>query len=256
MNSPAMSARAVRLCSWLGPGAVVLFVIGMVPLAGFIPPPSPSDSAEEIAAMFRQDMQPIRLGCILMIIGLTMFAPWGAAIAVLFRQTEHRMPLFSYIQLACVAVSTTLVLLIPTLWAVAAYRPDDTIADVTRMLNDSAWFLFLFAWPPFTFWFIAIAVAVFRDRSLRPLFPRWSAYLSLWVGLLAVAAGTMAFFKSGPFAYDGIIAMYIPLTAFLIWMLAFTVAMRGAATRIEAESYSAESSAGSSLAAEASSGRG
>jgi hypothetical protein len=49
--------------------------------------------------------------------------------------------------------------------------------------------------------------------------------LSLWDALLLVPDGLMAFFKVGPFAWDGIMAFYIPLTVFFVWLVGMTVVM-------------------------------
>jgi hypothetical protein len=69
------------------------------------------------------------------------------------------------------------------------------------------------------------AAAIFGDTRPHPLFPRWSAYLSLWNALLLVPGGLMAFFKIGPFAWDGIFAFYIPLLVFFVWLISMTVLM-------------------------------
>jgi hypothetical protein len=226
-----MSRRAQLVCAWAGPALVVVFLIGCIPLAGFIPPPHPADSAQRIAQIYREHTTSIRLGCLLMTVGLSLIAPWGAALTVWTRRMEQekQFPTLTYTQVASVAVATVIVVLIPIAWAVAAYRPTDVSPDVTRTWNDFAWFLFLFSWPPFSVWCLAIAGATFGDRANT--FPRWIGYLNVWVAILFAPAGLMAFFKIGPFAYNGLITMYMPLAVFFIWMIAMTYAMLGAIKR-------------------------
>jgi len=215
--------RTQLLCVWTGPALIVLFLVGCIPLADFIPPPSPTAGSEEIATIYRENTDSIRLGCLLMIVGLTLIAPWGATIAMWTRRMEKGYPVLTYTQVACIGASLVIVILIPLVWAVAAYRPADVDPDITRMLNDTAWFLFLFSWPPFSVWCVAIALAILRDRSEPAIFPRWAAYFNLWVAFLLIPAGMMAFFKTGPFAFNGLLAMYLPLAVFFIWMIGMTV---------------------------------
>jgi len=39
-----MNRRIQLVCAWCGPVFLVLFGIGLVPLAGFVPPPAANDS--------------------------------------------------------------------------------------------------------------------------------------------------------------------------------------------------------------------
>jgi len=52
-----------------------------------------------------------------------------------------------------------------------------------------------------------------------PAFPRWAGYLNLWVAVLIVPGMAMVYSKTGPFAWDGVIALYIPFGTFLVWIL-------------------------------------
>ena len=87
------------------------------------------------------------------------------------------------------------------------------------MLNDAGWFLFLFTWPIFSVWFVTIAVGVLCDKSAKPVFPRWAAYLNFWTAFIFVPAGLMIFFKRGPFGYNGLISLYIATGCFFIWVI-------------------------------------
>jgi len=51
---------------WLGPVFVFLFFFGLVPLAQFVPPPSPNASAATIANLYRDDPTAVRVGLLLM----------------------------------------------------------------------------------------------------------------------------------------------------------------------------------------------
>ncbi|HTF54719.1 MAG TPA: hypothetical protein VK735_45370 [Pseudonocardia sp.] len=220
-----LDPRLARAFTWAAPALSVLFGVGFMPLAGFFPPPAPSADSATIARLYIEHQLAIQCGCFLMIIGLVLLIPWGIALAALTDRIPGASTLLTYGQLACVATSTTLIEIIPTTWALAAYRPTEIAADITRTVNDFGWFLLLFAWPPFSLWSALVAIAIFRDHSATPLFPRWAAYLSLWNTTLLVPGGLMAFFKVGPFAWNGVMAFYVPLFVFFGWLVAITVVM-------------------------------
>lgn len=222
MDRSTFNPTSMRLATWSGPLLTVFFFIGLIPLAKFIPPPHPTDSAQEIKAFYLGNVNGIRAGMVFVMIGVGLIATWGVSLTVWTRRSEAGFPILSYIQLTCIAVGTMVGVLIALTWGLAAYRPDDTSADITRALNDAGWFFFLFDWPPFILWFVAFALGIFWDKSENPPFPRWAAYLTLWVACLTVPAGVMIFFKSGAFAFNGLIAMYVPLTVFFIWIIVMT----------------------------------
>lgn len=221
----AGNTRLLRALAWGGPVLTVVFGLGLIPLAGFFPPPSPTADPRSIALLYAEHHTSIRLGCFAMIVGLVFLVPWGVALAAWCRRIPGADPALATGQLVCLGVSTALIEVIPTVWAVAAYRAGSAVPDVTQAFNDLGWFLLLFAWPPFSLWSVLVAASVLSDRGERPLLPRWTGYLSLWNALLLAPGGLMAFFKVGPFAWDGIMAFYIPLTVFFVWLVGMTVVM-------------------------------
>src|ERR1700752_5436389 len=90
------------------------------------------------------------------------------------------------------------------------------------MLNDLGCFIFLIDCAPVTFWVFAFGAAVLLDRSTQPVFARWTAYFSFWTGLIFFPAGLIIFFKTGPFAYNGVLALYLPAGVFFLWYAVIT----------------------------------
>ena len=73
-------------------------------------------------------------------------------------------------------------------------------------------------------WFVAIALAAFKDAEQAP-FPRRSGYLWIWLAVQISAGALIAFFKTGPFAYNGLSALYLPVALFFVWVIAMTFVM-------------------------------
>lgn len=217
-----MSRKVQLLCAWSFVPFAVLFGVGFVVLAGFIPPPHPTDSAQEIKAMYQDDLTGIRVGMCLVAVSVVFLATWGSALAMQTRRIEAGVPVLTYVQVACFAVVTLIGELIALVFAVAAFRPDDVSADITRMLNDLGWFLFLFDWPPVALWYVAVGVAILRDQGEPPIFPRWAGYFSFWVAVLSVPSSLIVFFKHGAFGFNGVLALYVPVAVLFAWFIVMT----------------------------------
>jgi hypothetical protein len=104
----------------------------------------------------------------------------------------------------------------------AAFRPGRIDPGITQTLNDAGWYILLFTFTIFSLWCFMIALATFLDHSDQPVFPRWCAYLNVWCGILLFPAAAILFFKTGPLAYNGVFALYVPLFGFFLWMIAMT----------------------------------
>jgi hypothetical protein len=210
------------------------FMIGVALIMNFIPIYSPEKSSAEIARIYAEDATRIRIGCVLTMFGFTFWATWAVAIAAMIRMTEKGVPALTYAAVCLTGGNFLIFELMPLTWALAAYRPESIDPGITQTLNDFGWFCALFTWPPFTLFNVVIAMAIFADKNRPdPIYPRWVGYFSLWAGLLLVPAGLIPFWKSGPFAYDGLLAFYMVVTVFFIWMIGMTAVTAQAITREE-----------------------
>jgi hypothetical protein len=214
-----------RILLWTGPALVVALVFALIPLAHLIPPPSPALGRDEIAAFFAGHTMGIRIGCVLMMIFFSLFATWSAVVIGWIWRTERGFPVITIASVAIVGASTVFFTIAPLTWAVAAFRPGEFEAETVRTLNDWAWFGILFSWPPFAVFCALIALAVFTDRSPTPVFPRWVGYYNVWEALFLCPFLLIAFFKTGPFAWDGAIGFYLPTAGFCVWLLVMTGAL-------------------------------
>ena len=80
--------------------------------------------------------------------------------------------------------------------------------------------------PPFSLWCVAIAVAIMRRNG--PL-PRWIGYLNRWMAILFMPAMMMIFFKTGPFAQNGVLTFWMPVAVFFGWIITMSLAAARAA---------------------------
>jgi len=204
---------------------------------GFIPPPPPSLSAKETAQLFIDNKSNILIGALIQCICWSFYNTWAIPIVMFIRRME-RAPILTFASIANIGGGYVFFLLIPMTWAVIAFRADTLDPSTIQIMNDWVWFDWLYTWPPFSLWMVIIAVAIFFDRNVPTVLPRWVAYFNLWTALLIFPAGMIGFFKTGPFAYNGALSFWFAFAVFFSWMIVMTVMTFRAVTQ-EAEAYQA-----------------
>lgn len=208
-------------CAWCGPAFVVLLFGGWGIMGGLVPLIPPAESAEYVAGSYATNATVHRIGLILGMIGVFLTIPYFLVISLQMRRTERRIPVLSILQFAS-GIIVTVVLMIPMLLFVgASFRPERA-PELTMLVNDLSYVMLILPWPPIIGQLGALALAVLNDRRAAPVFPRWSAYYNVWVGVLLLPASLIIFFKTGPFAWTGIVGFWIPAAVFGTWYLVMT----------------------------------
>lgn len=227
-----MNKHNQRLCIYAGLLFTVLFGIGWWLVAGFLPPPNPKAGAAEIVRFYQTDTWKIRLGLIITVVSVTFYYPWIAAMSVQMKRIEGSGPVYSWTQLSSGACGAFIVYLAGFFWLVATFRPERN-PDITYLLSDLGWLLFTTTLAPFLAQVFSIGLAVLSDKNPKPLLPRWFGFYNLAVGVLFIPACIIFYFKSGPFAWNGIFSFWIPLVDFFIWIVVSSVLMLKAVEREE-----------------------
>ena len=221
-----MNMRNQMLCTWSGPVFVAVFTVGFWFLAHYLPPPSPNVGATDIAALYQQHTGQIRLGMFLMMACSALVAPFVAVISVQMKRIESGAGVLTYTQLSAGTVGILFLILPALLWTVAAFRPERD-PNLILLLNDMGWIFFLMPFGTFMIQNLAIGIAILAHSGPQ-IFPRWAGYFNLWVAVLFVPGGLLTFFKTGPFAWDGLFVFWVPLVVFLLWYGVMFVLLRQA----------------------------
>lgn len=224
-----MEARVQRVLVWSGPAMVVLWVAAFVFIAGFFPPSEPSASADQIVDLYADHTGMIKLGMVISMAASALLVPWAVALSGQLKRIDGARALADVQMVSCALLSLEFITPIGV-WMAAAFRFDGRAPDVTLAMHDLGWILFMTVIWSLEVQLLAIGAAILIDRRETPVLPRSLGYLSLWVALLIIPAGLVLYFKDGPFAWNGIVGLYIPLTAFTIWVFALTVAVHRALT--------------------------
>jgi len=232
--SPSMNWTLQRAAAWSGIAFILLVGIGWWPIAQFIPPHDPVATAEQVAEIYRQNHVRIRLGLVLALASAAFCMPFVASISAQMRRIEGPHAILSNTQLACGALGVLIFIIPMMIWVSLAYRPDRP-AEVIQGLNDVGWFILLMTLSPAFVQNICIGIAILIDGREEPVFPRWAGFFNLWVAVLFIPAGMVAFFRHGPFAWNGLIAFWIPAAVFGAWIFIMVFLLLRAISRQQRE---------------------
>jgi hypothetical protein len=203
---------------WCAIAYILMLLLGWGLIAGFVPPIHPNADAVDVARQFRHDHTQICIGMIVIMFSALVFIPFGAVLVHYVKQIEGGAGMLTYAALLGCAGNMILSFYPAMMWLVAAYRPQRN-PDLVYLFSDAGWLQFvggatvLLAMP------LTLAACAFLDRNPRPIFPRWVGYLNLWIVLLICPDQILFLFQHGPFSWNGIFGLWIPVTAFAVWFL-------------------------------------
>lgn len=222
-----MNARTQLFCVWCGPVFLVLWLFGLWGLAGFVPPPPATAGPLELATLFQANTTQIRVGIFLTIIASALMGPFTALITVHLKRIEGRHAPLSYAQLVFGAVLVILLIFPMTFLETAAFRLDRS-PDEILLLSDMTWMPFVGVYSTVMINWLVTGVVILSDERKKPIFPRWSGYVNLWLALLSLGGSFIYYWKSGPFSWTGVFAWWIPLGLFCVWIVVMSIVLLAA----------------------------
>lgn len=212
-----MNKTIERLCAnsiWL---FVFALCVGWFGIAGWMPLLSPDMSAQEIAAHYQDNASRIRFGATLMGIGTIFWWSFAGAIATQMKRIEGEHAPLTRIQMAS-SSGTVLIILIEAWLLLSLTFRTDIEPSAVRLTSDFIWLTFVGFYPPGLMQNLVIGLCILTDRRADPIFPRWVGYANFWLAFLFLPGGYIAFFKTGPFAWDGILGFWVIAIAFFAWI--------------------------------------
>jgi hypothetical protein len=222
---------------WTLPAVALIWIAGFLLFPGFTPPMSPTMSAEQVAAFYRDHQSAVRCSMILFNwfgIGLI---PILMLLVMQIRRMAHRTPIFSYCMLGCAAGGPTLFLIANICWLLAAFRPERA-PELTQMFNDFAWITFTTQVPFLIGQSVILALAIYFDDQPHPVFKRWVAHFNLLVAAALMPAAFVGLALTGPLAWDGALSFWLKNAAIGVWIVVMGVVLGQAVYRERAENPS------------------
>lgn len=212
-----MNDNLQKLSTWCGFVAMSVFFLGLITM-GFFPALPPSLTPEQVAAIYQDNAFAIRMGALLLVISAMFCGPFDAAIFLQLRRMEGmKRPVCSIGQLASGIANIQFFILPGIFFVIASYRPDRSL-EITYALNDIAWIVTMLPWTVGAMQCLCIGAAVLTYGTEKTAYPRWVGYFNIWIAIGMTTSSVIPFFKTGPFAWNGLVGFWIPATVFGIWM--------------------------------------
>lgn len=233
-------ADGERILLWTLPVVGAIWLSAFLLFPGFVQPMSPTMSADEVAAFYRdpENLPRIRASMILFNWFAVGLIPILALIVLQIRRMAHRTPIFAYSILACAAGGPTIFLMANLFWLLAAFRPTRD-PQLTMLFNDLAWVTFSTQVGFLIAQSVILALAIYLDRQQRPVFRPWVAHFNLVIAALLVPAAFAAAATTGPFAWDGLLTFWVRNIAIGVWIVVMGVVLARATSRQRAEDEAA-----------------
>lgn len=197
-----------------------LYAGGMFAVSGFLPPPSPSLDAMEVARLYVDNRTSIVAGLTMAFVGAGFMLPLCIVGTVFMVEVERDdgFPFFSVMQSLGAVVTVLFTALPHFVWMTAAFRVDRS-PELILMLHDLGWIMWATPSWGFAFQLIAVGIVGLKDKRPKPFIPRWMSYLALWLAVGMTTTPLVPFYTaSGPFAWNGLFTFWVAFFAPVGWI--------------------------------------
>jgi hypothetical protein len=209
---------------WTLPFLAVIWIAAFFLFPGFLPPMSPTASAQSVATFYSEHTARVRYSMIIFNWFCVGLIPILMLIAVQMRRMAHRTPILQYCVISCAAVGPTLFLTANLFWTIAAFRPERT-AEQTQMYNDLAWITFTCGVPFLIAQSVFLALAIYLDEQPRPVFKPWVGHFNMFIAAALVPAAFAGTTQTGPVAWDGFLSFWVKNLAIAAWIMVMAVVL-------------------------------
>jgi hypothetical protein len=203
-------------------GGIVFAILTIVAFVIVIPkPPDLDSSAAVIAAYYVDHQDALRAGLTMVGIGLFFYIWFLGSLRSALSAAEGGSGRLTSIAYGAGLIAPAVLMVGLTAALTAAFRPDDVDPGVTRAFND----FFVVSAAPATSalaaFFASTALVGFRHGAL----PGWAAWTSAIAAVCQLPAIGSALTTTGAFAGDGVLGLFVPVFAFVVGLIAISVAL-------------------------------
>jgi hypothetical protein len=197
---------------------IVFVVLSLIGFAAVIPtPPDLNAPSQEWASYFLSHHSAIRAGIVILAVAF-FFYIWFLGTLTSVLRIASGTPRLPSITLIGGVIGGSCLLIGLAAEAVAAYRPQGVDPLITRALNDIFVLVGVAAIPAFTAFFAATAIVLLRSGA----FPAWLGWLTAIAAAVQPLTFGALFTKSGAFAGDGPLGLFVPLIVTFVTFFALS----------------------------------
>lgn len=199
-----------------------LFVIGYIVFWGVlghnVPPPNmigmtAQQLISEYYAKYQNDIAIGMVGCC--VVGL-LYLPWSLLLASLLRDENGNMGVLGLMEAAGGTLTGWLLAFCPAMWAACAIFATSVDANTIKFIHVLTWIIFDCTYMITTVQLFGLGLYVVLTKE--SIFPAWTGWSALAVGIIFLPLVLIPFVSEGPFAVMGAWNFYI---AFGAWLFAF-----------------------------------
>lgn len=210
------------ICWWSLPIFYNLFGLIFVYLGKLMPPPKPGMTTDEIVAFIQKNASSMQVAWVLLTLSLG-FASLSSGLIIVQMKRMTTSPVLAYAYMAALAIAALPGCLLCTiLFALAAFRPDRD-PEIIALLYDWGLLSFVGSLGCFITQYMIFAIAIFLDKN--GIFPKWLGYMSIWGAVTEFVAAPIWIFRSGPYAWNGLISFYLGTIIFVVWEFCLIVSL-------------------------------
>lgn len=226
-----MSERGQIIMIWWALVFLVIFGVAWWALLGMVPTLPAVWTPAQVATYYALHAFRIKIGAVVASWTSAFLVPYSVVISVQMARLEKGLPVWSILAFGGGILASIFFVLPPIFWGVAAFSPD-RLPDATALMNDLANLSLTSTDQFFIFQMIGITyLSLNQTPDPYTAFPRLLGWFTLMMTMVFELGALSYLFKTGPFAWNGLIVFWLPLPFFGVWMIATSVCMLGAIKR-------------------------
>jgi hypothetical protein len=219
-----MSERSQQFVVWWAIALTAIYGIALGFLLDMIPPPSAQLSAAEIGAWYADRHDQVRIGAVIASWCGAFMVPLFAVIVVQMARVE-RGKLWTVLTGMGGAMMSIFLVLPPLFWGVAAYTQGRN-PEITSIMHELGMLTLTSTDQYYIFAWVAIAVVCFLPTTAKHSpFSRRYGYFTAWSAFMFEAGAIVFLPRTGPFAWNGLLVFWSPLTIFGLWITVTAVVL-------------------------------
>lgn len=200
------------LCFWSVPFFYSVFGLVFVPLSWMMPPRSPDSALADVVGFMQNPNLLIASSILVAVLGLSAVA--NACYVVQIRRMDVS-PAFTLGFTASAMVGAIVGCLFPMFcFGLGAFRPGYD-PQIMHLLYDFGYLSFIGSLGCFCVMWGLFGLAIILDT--RNILPKWLGYYLVWQFATEIFAATVWIVKTGPFAWDGLLAFWFNMIIYVPW---------------------------------------
>lgn len=212
------SIRSQTIILWWSLILLLIFGSAFCGLFGMVPPPPPSWSPAEVASHYAAHAFDFKLGAAISSVSSAFLIPYSVVLGCQLSRIEEGTPVWSILSVVSGSITSIFLVIPPILWGVGAFTSTRS-PELTALVNEIANISLITTGQFFFFNTLPITyLGLVAKPDPLSAFPRWLCWYTAFMTVIGETGVLSYLFKTGPFAWDGLFAFYIPFALYFVWV--------------------------------------